>query len=180
MDTITNLINNLNVGTAVITAFVYHQQVTWFVCDKDLWFYPSHILASLLQQPLEASLPYHESDQERGMLLNTDDIDRLYRWMQPYHVSITQLQIAMQRFIPPTTSWDLFMFEPCFYINADTYHFVSHYSEPIEYETFIPPTWTGVYGDFMPLIPIADCYWIIDDCDWISYGWSLENKKEYI
>lgn len=170
MDSIAKLNHDLDLGNVVITAFVLEQKLTWFICDKDLWFYPSDVLAELLHLP---PIARPETWPQAGMQLNTDNMARLYSWMKPYHVSITQLQAAMQPLIPPKTNWDLFVFEPCFYINADVQHFVSHYSEPIEYESYIPKPWTGLYADIMPLIPSADRYWVIDGCDWISYGWAL-------
>ena len=174
MHSLDSLLKNLDDWSEVITAFIMQGQLTWVVCDKDLWFDTTENLATFFEQSFDPAQHQSNSDQPRQWLqLNIDDLPRLLGWMSHYHVSTAQLRAALQTKLPPKTCWDLFEFQPTFYINVDQQCFVSHYSEPIEYEEYVSPLWTSRYDDIMPLIPTAERYWEINGVDWLSLSLAL-------
>lgn len=144
----------------IIVGVLWKDMFRWYVTDKELWFldYKKLDIAYGITEIREFD---SEPEERKGLyILDSNNIERFLDNINCYLYNSDELQnlILEKRKLMIDTD-ELLDFSPSLYIDFNKKLFFSLYPEPASYEDYLPDEWTGMYCDFLRLIPEKFRYW---------------------
>ena len=152
--------NSIEYGRDIIVGVILKGEFNWYVSEKELWIldYPKW---GAVFRSSGVDVPDGAEDRFGIQVVDGDTVFRFLEMIRSDKIGTSELRELMldcDRSDPESYIHLL----PSLLVNFDEKILMSFYSEPLEFEQYIPSGWTGKYENFRCKIPREIQYWSND------------------
>ncbi|GGF63609.1 hypothetical protein GCM10010912_05850 [Paenibacillus albidus] len=139
----------------IIVGVLLEQHWSWYVTEREYWF---------LNTEMEDRFGIEVLDEMTAAVFLEKIAD--------HKVSARELTALLTELEGSFQSYDeVLEFIPAIYVNFDERVLYSLFPEPMSFEHYVPPGWTGEYTDFLEKVPEGERYWIVRGSSFFNQMW---------
>jgi len=158
---------SIEYGRDVIVAAILDGKLRWYASEKELWILDQRKWAEAFRCSGHTVSVDDYSDRFDIPVVNENTAAEFLGFLQEDLVTTAHLHEMLRNL--NLSAWDNFShLMPSLLVDFQRRELNSYYSEPLEFEKYVPDGWGATYAPFFQSIPMADRYWVIDGVDLLS------------
>lgn len=154
----------------IIVGVITSGRWQWYVTGHDFWVLDQGKLRGF--DASEHAVSNLDSSEGRFAIevVNQDTLAQFLRFIESFKASTEELraQFLAEERDGKLGGDDWYKFIPSLLVDFDSRRLLSLYPEPYSFEDYVPAGWTGIYEDFLPLVPVSERYWVIEGVNYFE------------
>lgn len=158
----------MNDDTTVLVCVRHQGAWLWFQSPVEFWILDQRKWVEGFRRHGH-DVPEDYQDRFDMPVVDRDEADDFLALMAQFGRDRDDLEAELRGLAEPAESWwDVAPLMPVFLVDFDTRTAHSLFGEGVALENYVPAGWTGTFGNFYPLIPDSERYWVVDGVDQVE------------